>query len=222
MKSSKLFFLALGAVSAVTGCATIGLRESGFTNLFDGRTVNGWVFVGKGGYVVKDGIFVCPQETGGNLFTEKDYADFVLRLDYKLEPGGNNGVAIRCPLGATNDQMAYNGMEIQILDDKAPKHARIKPWQVNGSVYGIVPATNGTPKIGEWNSYEITAQGRHIKVVLNDRTIVDADLNDVRDPETLLKHPGMFRDRGRIAFLSHRDHVEFRNIRIKEISNKQP
>ncbi len=157
----------------------------------------------------------------GNLFSKKEYTDFVLRLDYKLEPDGNNGVGIRCPFGATDDPMAYSGMEIQILDDKAPKHAEIKPWQFNGSVYNIVPATNGTPKIGEWNSYEITAQGRHIKVVLNDKTIVDTDLNSVRDAEVLLKHPGMFRERGRIAFLSHRDHVEFRNIRIKEISVKQ-
>src|SRR5205823_14172172 len=137
----------------------------------------------------------------GKLFSEKDYADFVLRLDYKLEPGGNNGVAIRCPLGATNEQMAYTGMEIQILDDKAPKHANIKPWQFNGSVYGIVPARNGTPKIGEWNSYEITAQGRRIKVALNGKTIVDADLNEAHDPEVLRKHPGMIRDGGLIGFL---------------------
>ena len=102
-----------------------------------------------------------------------------------------------------------------MLDDKAPKHAHIKPWQFNGSIYGIVPAKNGTPKIGEWNSYEITAQGRRVKVVLNGATIVDADLNEVRDPEVLMKHPGMFRGRGRIGFLSHRDPVEFRNIRIK-------
>jgi len=112
-------------------------------------------------------------------------------------------------------------MEIQILDDLAPKHATIKPWQFNGSVYNIVPAKNGTPKIGEWNSYEITTQGRHIEVVLNGRTIVDTDLNDVRDPEILQKHPGMFRDRGRIGFLGHHDHLEFRNIRIKELPVEQ-
>src|SRR5262245_8303860 len=110
-------------------------------------------------------------------------------------------------------------MEIQVLDDKAPKHAKIKPWQFNGSIYNIVPAKNGTPKIGEWNTYEITAKGRHIKVVLNGRTIVNADLNDIRDPETLMHHPGMLRDRGHIGFLGHNDYVEFRNIRIKELAS---
>ena len=51
-------------------------------------------------------------------------------------------------------------LQIQVLDDKAPKHATIKPWQFNGSIYNVVPAKNGIPKIGEWNAYEITARGR--------------------------------------------------------------
>jgi len=112
---------------------------------------------------------------------------------------------------------AYAGMEIQVLDDRAAKYADIKPWQHNGSIYNIVPSKDGSPKVGEWNTYEITAKGRHITVVLNGRTIVDANLNEVHDPETLRKHPGMFRDRGHIGFLGHNDYVEFRNIRIKEL-----
>lgn len=195
--------------------------EAGFTSLFDGKSLAGWKMSGEGVYLVKNGVLICPEGTHGNFLTEKEFSDFVLRLDYKLQAGGNNGVGIRCPLGATGEHMSYSGMEIQILDDKAPKHATIKPWQFNGSVYGIIPAKNGTPKIGEWNSYEITAQGRRIKVVLNGKTIVDANLNDVRDPEVIRKHPGMFRERGRIAFLSHNDHVEFRNIRIKELPTKE-
>src|SRR5207245_7813034 len=98
-----------------------------------------------------------------------------------------------------------------------PKHAHIKSWQFNGSIYNIVPAKNGTAKIGEWNSYEITARGRHIKVVLNGRTIVNANLNDVRNAETLEKHPVMLSERGHIGFLGHNDYVEFRNIRIKQL-----
>ncbi|HYV28311.1 MAG TPA: DUF1080 domain-containing protein [Candidatus Eisenbacteria bacterium] len=205
------------AALAILANSAAAKTEPGFTSLFDGKSLNGWTHAGDGAYLVKDGVLICPEGTGGKLFTEKEFSDFVLRLDYKLQPGGNNGVGIRCPLGAAGEQMAYTGMEIQILDDKAPKHAKIKPWQFNGSIYNIVPAKDGTPKIGEWNSYEITARGRHIQVVLNGKSIVDADLNDVRDPETIMKHPGMLRDRGRIAFLGHHDHVEFRNIRIKEL-----
>jgi len=217
LEINRLMVEILFALSLLTGCA-VGRSESGFTSLFDGETLKGWTFVGNGpGYFAKGDVLVCSKDGAGDLFTEKEFADFILRLDYKIEPGGNNGVGIRCPLGAPGEQMAYSGMEIQILDDKAPKHAQIKPWQFNGSVYNIVPAKNGTPKIGDWNSYEITARGRQIKVVLNGKTIVDADLNDVRDPEVLQKHPGMFRERGRLGFLGHHDHVEFRNIRIKEL-----
>jgi hypothetical protein len=200
--------------------------EPGFVSLFDGKSLDGWTLHGKSGagYGVTNGVIYCARGGGGNLFTEKEFSDFVLRLQFKLEPGGNNGVGIRAPLEGDS---AYNGMEIQVLDDKAPKHATIKPWQFNGSVYNVVPAKNGTAKIGEWNDYEITAKGRQINVVLNGRTIVDTDLNDVRDPETIEKHPGIFRERGHVGFLGHNDYVEFRNIRIKELpvqekDNKTP
>jgi hypothetical protein len=206
----------LAAVMMFAASRSVAKPETGFVSLFDGQSLNGWKLFNQHGtgYGVTNGLIYCAEGGGGNLFTEKEYSDFILRLDYKLRPGGNNGVGIRAPLSG---DAAYLGMEIQMLDDKAPKHATIKPWQFNGSIYNIVPAKKGTPKIGEWNSYEITAKGRHIKVVLNGRTIVDADLNKVTDPETLMHHPGMLRDRGHIGFLGHNDYVEFRNIRIKEL-----
>jgi len=224
MNSAKL--LVLGVLTSSVLTASAAQIESDFTNLFDGQSLKGWTLIGQhgAGYGVTNGVIYCAEGGGGNLFTEKEFSDFILRLEYKLEPGGNNGVGIRAPLAG---DAAYSGMEIQMLDDKAPKHASIKPWQFNGSVYNIVPAKNGAPKIGEWNAYEITARGRHIKVVLNGRTIVDTDLNEVHDIETLQKHPGMFRERGHIGFLGHNDYVEFRDIRVKELTvedkeNKPP
>ncbi|MBI3192741.1 MAG: DUF1080 domain-containing protein, partial [Pedosphaera parvula] len=92
------------------------------------------------------------------------------------------------------------------------------PWQFNGSIYNLVPAKVGSLKpAGKWNVQEITCIGRRVKVKLNGRVIVDANLNDITDPETLGRHPGLFRDRGRVGFLGHNDYVEFRNIRIKEL-----
>ena len=210
----------IGICCLAFGCATFpAAADIGFTPLFDGKSLNGWKLVDKkgDGYGVTNGVIYCASGGGGNLLTEREFSDFVLRLDFKLEPGSNNGIGIRAPM---EGDTAYAGMEIQVLDDKAPKHANIQPWQFNGSIYNIVPAKNGTPKIGEWNSYEITARGRKIKIVLNGKTIVNADLNDVHDPETLLHHPGMIRDRGHIGFLGHNDYVEFRNIRIKELPAK--
>jgi hypothetical protein len=192
--------------------------EAGFVSLFDGRSLNGWTLVGqKGdGYLVKDGLIVCSKGGGGNLLTEKEYGDFILRLEYRTEPGGNNGIGIRAPL--TDKQVAYHGMEIQILDDDHPKYASLKPWQFCGSVYGIFPARRGATKPAEkWNEMEITCQGRQIKVELNGRVIINASLNDVTDHEVLATHPGMLRERGRIGLLGHNDYVEFRNLRLKEL-----
>jgi hypothetical protein len=202
----------------VLGClALAGLSaEPGFTPLFDG-TLKGWTLVGgKGpGYVVENGILVCPADGGGNLFTEKEYANFVLRFEFRLSPAGNNGIGIRAPL---EGRASYQGMEIQILDDANPKYAKIRPAQFHGSIYDVVPAEHGFKKpLGEWNEEEITADGRHIKVVLNGHTIVDANLDDVKDPEVLKRHPGLQRKTGHIGFLGHGSRVEFRNVRIKEL-----
>jgi hypothetical protein len=202
-------------------CATLpGSNEEGFVSLFDGQSLKGWTLVApKGaGYGVTNGVLYCAKGGGGNLLSEREYADFILRLDFKLDPGANNGIAIRAPLAGGS--LAYTGIELQILDDDAsPRYARLRPAQYHGSVYDIWPAARGAlRKAGQWNSQEITVIGRRIQIVLNGRRILDANLNEVRDVNTLLKHPGMLRDKGHIGLLGHDDHVEFRRIRIKEIA----
>ncbi|MBI3850859.1 MAG: DUF1080 domain-containing protein [Verrucomicrobia bacterium] len=204
------------ACCALTACVTTP-REAGFVSLFDGQSLKGWTLVGKHGegYGVKDGVIYCAKGGGGNLYAEKEYSDFILRFEFKLEPGSNNGIGIRAPLEGDG---AYVGMEIQVLEDSAPQYANLKPWQFHGSIYCVVPAKRGAlKKIGEWNQEEILAQGRHIKVTLNGKVIVNADLNNVTDAEVLRKHPGLLRDRGHIGFLGHNDYVEFRNIRLKQL-----
>jgi hypothetical protein len=195
----------------------ISADEPGFVSLFDGQTLNGWTLIGEHGpgYVVKDGILVCPKEGGGNLFTEREYSDFAFRFEFRTEPAGNNGVGIRAPL---EGDAAYVGMEIQILDD-APEYAgKLRPAQYHGSVYDVIPAKRGyLKKAGEWNEEEIRAEGRRIRVTLNGTVILDADLDSVKDPEVLKKHPGLARPQGHIGFLGHGSLVEFRNIRIKEL-----
>jgi hypothetical protein len=193
-------------------------KEAGFVSLFDGKTLNGWVLMGKKGrgYTVDKGVLICPQDGGGNLFTEKQYSNFVLRFEFRTEEGGNNGVGIRAPL---KGDVAYSGMEIQILDDQAPMYrGKLRPAQHHGSVYDVVPARQGfLKKAGEWNEEEITAEGRRITVKLNGTVIVDADLDTVKDPEVLKRHPGLARSGGHIGFLGHDSRVEFRRIRIKEL-----
>ncbi len=192
--------------------------EKGFVALFDGTSLNGWKLIrGHGpGYVVKDGVLVCPADGGGNLFTEKEYSNFAFRFEFKTEPGGNNGVGIRAPL---EGDAAYQGMEIQILDDGHERYkGKIRPEQHHGSIYDVVPARKGFLKpAGEWNQEEIMAQGSRIRVTLNGVVILDADLNKVREEATLKKHPGLKNKSGHIGFLGHGSLVEFRNIRIKAL-----
>ncbi len=192
--------------------------EKGFVALFDGKSLNGWKLVrGRGpGYVVKDGVIICPTDGGGNLYTEKEYANFIFRFEFKTEPGGNNGVGIRAPL---EGDAAYQGMEIQILDDQHEKYkGKIKSEQHHGSVYNVIPARTGFLKpAGEWNEEEIMVNGSRIRVTLNGVIILDADLGTVREEAVLKRHPGLRNKSGHIGFLGHGSLVEFRSIRIKAL-----
>jgi hypothetical protein len=219
MKSLKTLVIFPLLAVLLPACVT-SLDEGGFVSLFDGKTLNGWELLGAkgGGYSVTNGLIACARGGGGNLLTKKTYADFILRCEFKLEKGGNNGVGIRAPM--TDKQIAYEGMEIQILDTGYDKPLR--PAQYHGSIYDVFPAKTGALKPpGEWNSQEIMAVGRRVKVTLNGKVIVDADLNTATDPAVLAKHPGLLRQRGHIGFLGHNDYVEFRHIRLKDLGDPQ-
>ena len=200
-----------------------GQPEAGFTPLFNGKDLTGWVYGRRGdrenktgkGYQVENGVLFSTAEDGGNLYTQKEYADFVLRFDFRLTENANNGIGIRTPM---DGDAAYAGMEIQVLDDSGSKYQALRPTQYHGSVYDVFPAKRGSQKpVGEWNTEEITARGRRITVVVNGTTIVDANLDDVKDEAVLQKHPGLKNTKGHIGLLGHGTRVEFRNIRIKEL-----
>ncbi len=193
--------------------------EAGFTPLFNGKSLDGWTLVGKtdAGYIIEDGNLVCPEKGGGNLMSNRDYANFVLRFEFKMRADTNNGVGIRSPL---NGHVSTLGMEMQLLDTSGPKYStmKLRPEQLQGSVYDVIPARTGFFKpLGEWNEEEITANGRRIKVVLNGVILLDVDLDIVKEPQVLKKHPGLARTTGRIGFLGHNSWIALRNIRIKEL-----
>ncbi len=203
---------------AVAAFLTADHHEKDFTPIFDGKSLNGWKLIGKtgDGYLVEDGKIVCPPKGGGNLFHEKEYSDFVLRFEFKLEDGSNNGLAIRSPMQKSS--LAYDGMELQIIDNTSERYRDIKPWQKHGSLYHVFPAkTSYLKPTGEWNQQEVSVKGRQVKVVLNGHTILDVNLDGVKDPEIIAKHPGLKRRSGHVGFLGHDEPIEFRNIRIKEL-----
>lgn len=194
-------------------------KEQGFNLLFNGKDLNNWVG-NKTEYVVEDNaIAIYPTKEGhGNIYTEKEYADFIFRFEFQLTPGANNGLGIHAPL--TGD-IAYNGKEIQILDNDAPVYSTLEAYQYHGSVYGIMAAKRGFLKpTGEWNQEEVYVKGDYIKVTLNGTVILEGDLKKATKNGTLdhKEHPGLNRHSGHIGFLGHGSVVKFRNIRIKELS----
>ncbi len=201
--------------------ATQPADDAGFTTLYNGKDLAGWTYSNKkigAGYQIdpEARVLYCTKADGGNLVSEKEYDNFVLRFEFKLEQNANNGIGIRAPFEANP---AYGGMEIQILDDTGPQYmGKLRPEQWHGSVYDLFGAKQGSLKpVGEWNEQEITADGRHITVKVNGTTIVDANLDDIKDEAKLKKHPGITREKGHIVLMGHGTRVEFRNIRVKSL-----
>ncbi|MBI1321248.1 MAG: DUF1080 domain-containing protein [Candidatus Hydrogenedens sp.] len=188
---------------------------AGFTSVFNGTDLTGWAGA-TDNYEVRDGAIVCKPDHGGNLFTEAEYGDFAARLEFKLPPGGNNGLAIRYP-GEGNP--AYDGMtELQVLDNTADQYKELDQRQYHGSAYGQVAAHRGYLRpVGEWNYEEVTVIGSKIKVELNGTVILDCDLNDVTEYMANSAHPGKDLKKGHFGFAGHNDPVMFRNIAIKTL-----
>ena len=197
-------------------------EKEGFKVLFDGTNMHEWTG-NTVDYILEDGcISMVPSSSfGGNLYTKKEYGNFIYRFDFQLTPGANNGVGIRTPM---EGDAAYVGMEVQVLDCEHPIYqGNITPLQHHGSVYGIIPAREDHPKafkpVGEWNTEEIMADGDHIRVTVNGVVILDGNIRDAVKNGTPdgKEHPGLFNKKGHIGFLGHGSPVKFRNIRIKEL-----
>jgi len=193
-------------------------QKEGFKVLFDGTNMFEWTG-NLVDYSIADGcIVLTPSKgSGGNLYSKQEYGNFVIRFEFLLTPAANNGLGIRTPM--TGDA-AYEGMEIQILDNEDPVYANLAKYQYHGSVYGIIPAKRGFLKpVGEWNVQEVIANGDNIKVTLNGEVILNGNIREAVKNGTPDKreHPGLFNQKGHIGFLGHGSLVKFRNIRIKEL-----
>jgi hypothetical protein len=189
--------------------------DEGFTTIFNGKDMTGW-----GGpvdnYEIVDGAIGCKAGKGGTVYWNENLDDFVVRVEFKVPPGGNNGLAIRYP---GQGDTAYVGMcELQVLDNTAEKYSKLDPRQYHGSVYGMAAAHRGYLRApGEWNYQEVTVQGSTIRVELNGAVITSADVSKITEFMGGRPHPGMNRTEGFFGFAGHGDAVQFRNVRLKKL-----
>lgn len=186
--------------------------RGGFASIFNGRDFTGW----KGPTdrnQVQDGQIMAQH---GTIYTEKEYEDFIVQFEFKLPPGGNNGLAIRYP---GSGDTAYVGMcELQVLDNEHPKYASLDPRQYHGSAYGMVAAKRGyLREVGQWNFQRVSVEGSKIKVELNGVVILDTDISKVTEFMGGSDHPGKDRTKGHFGFAGHGDPVIYRHIELKEL-----
>ncbi|MBM3334362.1 DUF1080 domain-containing protein [Candidatus Sumerlaeota bacterium] len=203
----------------------IRIKEVGHLNLLTGEAPTGSHFTtivgAKGVWTLRpDGVLECRnkpgQATGGWIGTKTDdWANFDLKLEFNVPPDGNSGVFIRRPIKGDG---AYEGMEIQVIDDDAKVFGKLQPWQHCGSIYReVVPAVRATRKAGTWQSMEIVADKNIVRVCINGVEIVNADLDKYTTATTRAK---ALKDRPRQGYIGLQNHgsgIEYRNIRVKRL-----
>jgi hypothetical protein len=122
------------------------------------------------------GGVLSPKGKDEVLWTKSEHENFLLDLEFQLEPGGNSGVVVYC-----SDRQAWppNAIEIQLLDDSAPKWAGVPPnWKCGGIFGHSAPKQSAVRKAGEWNRMTIRCQGPKISVWLNGSVVTDVDMKE--------------------------------------------
>lgn len=206
-------------------------KEQGWTLLFDGESTEQWrsydanAFPEQGWEISDGNLMVLSGEGGGDIITKKQYGDFILKLEWKVEKGGNSGIFYRV-LEQPTQAIYWSAPEMQILDNANHPDAQ-KGKDGNrkaGSLYDLIPAKpqNAHP-YGEWNSVKIVADGSRIEHWQNGKKVVEYELwtpewYEMLRTSKFTDHPE-FGDMhsGHIGLQDHGNNVAFRNIKIKEL-----
>ena len=199
-----VLFIALAAaiVNAEEG------KQNGFSSLFDGKTLDGWVIENGGRFSVRDGMLYVNKGTGW-LRSERQYADFVLKLEFRfLEKEANSGIFVRTAATSKQDENGWpdNGYQIQCMDTITGERPLATMIPYGAPAYKDKSDLEMLSKVyrptGEWNSYEITCMGEELNVKLNGAVITKA--TDIKRP------------RGHIGIQAEHGQVEFRRVQLKE------
>ena len=183
-------------------------RAEGFIALFDGKTLDGWWIKDDNQdcfHVSEEGYIEWLSGGGGALMTRDRYDNFILRLEWKILPGGNSGVWMRAPRDARQSKI---GMEFQIQGDSDVE----EPDKSNtGAVYDVLPplAMAARPE-GLWNTFEAVFDGAHFKATVNGVLVQEVNFEEHEELRYRLR-------KGFICLTDHGNYVAYRNIRLKRL-----
>ncbi|MEE2657886.1 MAG: DUF1080 domain-containing protein [Candidatus Latescibacterota bacterium] len=190
-----------------------------WTDLFDGNSLDGWGVTGnEAGWRVEDECILCLAERGGYLYTQQQYNDFELKLDYRTDPGCNSGIFFRW---SDLDDPVHTGLEVQILDT----HGREQNTHSSGALYDMVaPPSDLARPVGEWNETLLTCVGSRLTFVQNGQQAWDVDIDDWDTPGqnpdgTANKFDYAWKEMpktGHIGLQDHGGRAWFRRIRLRQ------
>lgn len=206
-------------IVCVALCAGLALAaEEGWKELFNGKDLTGWTGKKQGGWKVEDGAMVW-QKGCGYIWTEEQFGDFVLDLEFKLAKGCNSGIFIRT---ANTRNPVQTGIEVQMLDS----HGHQPNKHTCGAIYDcLAPSKEVTRPAGEWNHIIITCKDNIIQVSLNGTEIINMDLDKWTEPRknpdgSRNKFKTAYKDMPRKGHIGLQDHgrpISYRNIRIRAL-----
>ncbi len=201
--------------------------RDGWVLLFDGVTTNGWMTSdGKPVRTPVDQGSLQPHKGGHYMLVHtQQWADFLLKLDFKISPGCNSGVFVRTASlePRPGKDVGFNGIEIAIDDTRGTG------FHDTGAVYDLMkPLKNTMKPAGEWNQMEIACIGRRIEVALNGEPVTRADLElftqaNKRPDGSAHKFDIAFKDHPLRGFIGLQDHGSpcwFKNLKLKPIPSK--
>jgi len=184
--------------------------ETGYTALYNGATT-GWSQAGPGAFTNTDATLTSTGGLGLLWYSQKQFTDYSLKLDWKLAGDDNSGVFIGFPPSADPWSAVNNGYEVQIDATDAADRTTGSVYSFQSADLAARDAALNPP--GEWNTYELLVEGEHLQVFLNGTKINDFTNTD---PVRSLA--------GHIGLQNHGDgdDASFRNIRIKELGGPPP
>lgn len=185
--------------------------DDGFVSLYNGKDLTGWTTTGNWFAEDKGVLAIVPrpgeegwQRFDAYLWSEKQYGDFALDVEYKIPPGGNSGIFVR--VKDLKDPVE-TGIEVQISDAHGKKE--VGPHDCGGVIGTIGPTKNMAKPAGQWNRMIVTCRGKRLTVEFNGEKVVDVDLEGTSRSDCPL-----------VGYVGLQDHglpLRFRNIRIKPL-----